>query len=93
MRTLHANPSGEEHAVSAKPFDMPKRLVWNAWRLVRANRGSAGVDEISLDLFERDLKDNLYQLCNRMSGQPTSVDVSARGVADTLRDGHGGACC
>ncbi len=63
----HANPSGEEHAVSAKPFDIPKRLVWNAWRLVRANRGSAGVDEISLDLFERDLKNNLYQLWNRMS--------------------------
>lgn len=65
--TLRANPSGKEHAVSAKPFDIPKRLVWNAWRLVRANRGSAGVDEISLDLFERDLENNLYQLWNRMS--------------------------
>ena len=67
VQTLPANPSGEEHAVSAKPFDIPKRLLWNAWRQVRANRGSAGVDEISLDEFERDLKNNLYQLWNRMS--------------------------
>ncbi len=65
--TLRANPWGKELAVSAKPFDIPKRLVWNAWRQVRANRGSAGVDEISLDLFERDLANNLYQLWNRMS--------------------------
>lgn len=66
-RALHANPLGEERVVSAKPFDIPKRLVWNAWRHVRANRGSAGVDEISLDEFERDLKNNLYRLWNRMS--------------------------
>jgi RNA-directed DNA polymerase len=64
---LHANPQGEEHEVSAKPFDISKRLVWNAWRLVRANRGSAGVDEVSLELFEQDLENNLYRLWNRMS--------------------------
>lgn len=69
---VNANPPGKERSISAKPFVIPKRLVWNAWRLVRANRGSAGVDEISLDLFERDLKNNLYQLWNRMSSGSTS---------------------
>jgi RNA-directed DNA polymerase len=65
--TSSANPNGEERAVSAKPFDIPKRLIWQAWRLVRANRGAAGVDEESLELFERDLKKNLYRIWNRMS--------------------------
>jgi len=63
----NVNPIGEERTATAKPFDIPKRLVWNAWRLVRANRGTAGVDEESLEMFERDLKNNLYRLWNRMS--------------------------
>jgi len=62
-----ANPNGEERSVSAKPFDIPKRLVWSAWRTVRVNRGAAGVDEESLETFERDLRNNLYRLWNRMS--------------------------
>jgi RNA-directed DNA polymerase len=63
----NVNPIGEERSITAKPFDIPKRLVWNAWRQVRANRGAAGVDEESLEMFERDLKNNLYRLWNRMS--------------------------
>jgi RNA-directed DNA polymerase len=62
-----ANPTGDERAVPVKPFDIPKRLVVQAWRLVRANRGAPGVDEESLELFERDLKRNLYRIWNRMS--------------------------
>lgn len=62
-----ANPNGDERAVAVKPFDIPKRLVVQAWRLVRANRGAPGVDEESLELFERDLKKNLYRIWNRMS--------------------------
>ena len=38
-----------------------------AYRLVKANRGAAGVDHQSLDDFEEDLKSNLYRLWNRMS--------------------------
>jgi RNA-directed DNA polymerase len=64
---LAANSLEEERSITAKPFDISKRLVWKAWRLVRANRGAAGVDEESLDEFERDLKNNLYRLWNRMT--------------------------
>jgi len=50
-----------------KPFTISKQLVMQAYRLVRANRGSAGVDQQSLDDFALKWKDNLYKLWNRMS--------------------------
>ena len=50
-----------------KPFAISKRVVWEAYEKVRANRGAAGVDEVSIQSFEEDLKGNLYKLWNRMS--------------------------
>ena len=40
-----------------KPFAISKRLVWEAWRRVKTNDGAEGVDEESIEEFERDLKD------------------------------------
>jgi group II intron reverse transcriptase/maturase len=51
----------------AKPFDIPKREVWEAYKKVRANRGAAGVDGQSIAEFEADLENNLYKLWNRLS--------------------------
>jgi len=51
----------------AKPFDIPKREVWEAYKRVRANHGAAGVDGQSIADFEADLSDNLYKLWNRLS--------------------------
>ena len=51
----------------AKPFDISKQLVWAAYRRVKANRGAAGVDGVSLAAFEKDLKGNLYKVWNRMA--------------------------
>ena len=51
----------------AKPYDIPKQLVWEAYQRVKANRGAAGVDRVSLAAFEKDLKGNLYKVWNRMS--------------------------
>lgn len=51
----------------AKPYAIPKQLVWDAYKKVKANRGAAGVDGQSLAVFEKDLKNNLYKLWNRMS--------------------------
>jgi len=53
--------------MKTKPFVIPKRLVLQAYQLVKANAGAAGVDHQSLDDFEKDLKNNLYCLWNRMS--------------------------
>ena len=57
----------EEVMITAKPFVISKRRVYEAYRLVKANAGSAGVDKQSIAAFEEDLKDNLYKLWNRMS--------------------------
>ena len=51
----------------AKPFDIPKREVWAAFKRVRANQGAAGVDAQSIAEFEVDLSNNLYKLWNRLS--------------------------
>jgi RNA-directed DNA polymerase len=51
----------------AKPFDIPKRDVWEAYKKVKANRGAAGVDGQSIAAFEVGLADNLYKLWNRLS--------------------------
>ena len=51
----------------AKPFDIPKREVWEAFKKVKANQGAAGVDGQSIADFEADLSNNLYKLWNRMS--------------------------
>jgi hypothetical protein len=51
----------------AKPFDIPKREVWEAYKRVRANQGTAGVDEQTIADFEADLTNNLYKLWNRLS--------------------------
>ncbi len=53
--------------LEGKPFDIPKRLVWQAWKKVKANKGAAGVDGQSIGDFEADLGNNLYRIWNRMS--------------------------
>ena len=39
----------------AKPYDIPKREVWEAYKKVRANQGAAGVDGQTISDFEADL--------------------------------------
>ncbi|MBI3320133.1 MAG: group II intron reverse transcriptase/maturase, partial [Candidatus Omnitrophica bacterium] len=51
----------------AKPFSISKKIVWEAYERVKANQGAAGVDSESIEVFEQDLKNNLYKIWNRMS--------------------------
>jgi RNA-directed DNA polymerase len=60
-------PVAEPKPKADKPFHISKRVVWEAYEKVRANRGAAGVDEVSIQSFEADLNGNLYKLWNRMS--------------------------
>jgi len=50
-----------------KPFHIDKRLVYEAYKAVKSNRGAAGVDEQTIEQFEADLSGNLYRIWNRMS--------------------------
>ena len=57
----------DEPAGEAKPFLIPKREVWEAFKRVKANQGAAGVDGQSIAEFEANLSGNLYKLWNRLS--------------------------
>jgi RNA-directed DNA polymerase len=50
-----------------KSYEISRHKVWEAYELVKANKGAAGVDEESIQKFEANLKDNLYKIWNRMS--------------------------
>lgn len=50
-----------------KQFDIHKSIVVQAFKLVKANAGAAGIDRQSLEDFEKNLKGNLYKIWNRMS--------------------------
>jgi hypothetical protein len=44
-----------------------KQMVWDAFKKVRSNKGSAGIDNQTLADYELKLKANLYKLWNRLS--------------------------
>jgi len=50
-----------------KPFHIDKKRVYEAYKTVRSNAGSAGVDGQTIEQFDSDLQNNLYKLWNRMS--------------------------
>jgi len=50
-----------------KSQPISKLMVWMAYRKVKANGGSAGIDQVSLNAFSKDLSKNLYKLWNRLS--------------------------
>jgi RNA-directed DNA polymerase len=72
----------------AKPFKIPKREVWEAFKSVKANRGAAGVDGQSIAEFEADLENNLYKLWNRLSSG-SYFPPPVRRVDIPKRDGVG----
>ena len=71
-----------------KPFAISKRLVWEAWLRVKANKGAEGVDEESIQAFEANLKGNLYKLWNRMSSG-SYMPPPVRAVEIPKKDGRG----
>jgi RNA-directed DNA polymerase len=51
----------------SKPIPITKQMVKEAYRKVNSNKGSAGIDEESLEKFQENLLENLYKIWNRMS--------------------------
>ena len=63
-----SQPSNRNELVAlTKSFGISKHVVLEAYRRVKANRGAAGIDNESIEMFEQDLKGNLYRIWNRMS--------------------------
>jgi RNA-directed DNA polymerase len=53
--------------VKAKSFDISKWVVWEAYQRVKANKGAAGVDEVTIEEFEKDRDKNLYRIWSASS--------------------------
>jgi len=70
----------------AKSFSISKKIVWEAYERVKANQGAAGGDAESIEMFEQDLKNNLYRIWNRMSSG-TYFPPPVRTVAIPKKDG------
>ena len=50
-----------------KAFGIDKYVVVDAFKEAKANGGAPGIDRQFISNFEKDLKDNLYKLWNRMA--------------------------
>lgn len=50
-----------------KSVPISKEQVWLAYKKVRSNHGSAGVDQVSMEEFDAQLPQHLYKLWNRMA--------------------------
>jgi group II intron reverse transcriptase/maturase len=50
-----------------RSYEIPKKVVLEAFKKVKENRGAEGIDEVSLKEFEADLDNNLYKIWNRMT--------------------------
>ncbi len=53
--------------MNTKSFEISKKLVFEAWKRVKANGGACGIDKVSIEEFGVNLPRNLYKIWNRMS--------------------------
>lgn len=70
----------------AKPFNITQQEVLTAYKQVKKNKGAGGVDGIDLEKFEKDLKNNLYKIWNRMASG-SYFPKAVRGVEIPKKNG------
>lgn len=51
----------------SKSQPITRRMMWEAWKQVKANRGSAGIDGLMIHHFEENQKGRLYKIWNRLA--------------------------
>ncbi len=74
--------SQDDTEMKHKPFDIPKRIVFEAWKQVKRAGGGPGADGMTLKDFEDNLSRNLYKIWNRMSsGSYMPPPVKQRKIA------------
>jgi RNA-directed DNA polymerase len=72
--------------MTTKPFKIDKNQVVMAYKAIKANKGSAGVDRQTFEQFDKNLKGNLYKIWNRMSSG-TYFPSAIRGVSIPKKTG------
>ena len=72
---------GRSFHPTTKPYTISKHLIVEAYKRVKANKGSAGVDGQSLKDFEADLQNNLYNL-NPASNNATSYRKTDQSIIE-----------
>jgi retron-type reverse transcriptase len=86
-------------ATKTKPFNIDKKLVYDAYKAVKANAGAAGVDGQSLEMFDKDLMRNLYKIWNRMSSGSyfpppvRAVPIPKKTGGQRILGAHSGRSC
>jgi len=58
---------GRDKGASTKSVPITKQMVWKSYKKVKRNKGTAGIDQETIEMYEERLCDNLYILWNRMS--------------------------
>lgn len=69
-----------------KSFQITQNEVLNAYKAVKANKGAGGVDRVDFETFEKNWKNRLYTLWNRMSSG-TYFPKPVRGVEIPKKNG------
>jgi group II intron reverse transcriptase/maturase len=65
--SLTTPKGGRIGGTETKSIPITKRMIWESYKKVRKNKGAAGIDEETIEMYEERLEDNLYVLWNRMS--------------------------
>ncbi|MGA7870177.1 MAG: hypothetical protein WCA22_04685 [Candidatus Binatus sp.] len=66
-RSVGPTRDGRSLKDKAKPYCITRIEVLEAYFKVKSNKGAAGIDDQTIEDFERNLKRNLYKVWNRMS--------------------------
>ena len=69
-----------------KSFQISQNEVLYAYKAVKANKGAGGVDGVEFEEFDKDWKNRLYKLWNRMASG-TYFPKSVRGVEIPKKNG------
>lgn len=81
------NKRGMNSTTPARGIPITKQMVWEAYKKVRSNQGSAGIDNETIADYESNLSGNLYKLWNRMSSG-SYFPVAVKEVSIPKTDGN-----
>lgn len=65
--TMNNRIKGMIDYYETKSQPITRVMVWEAYKKVKANRGAAGIDQVSWQQFDKELSSQLYKLWNRLT--------------------------